>query len=92
LLHFIDQNDSILLNIQPNTLLIPAEYNHGLFDIMLYVRPGVIRVANTSVAKFHLFDLAMVIPYLEKFKDPLSGKCILASMLSFPCQTEMSIP
>jgi hypothetical protein len=88
LIDFTDNNDSNLLNIQPNTLLIPREYNHGLFDIMLYVQPGLIRVANITMAKFHLFDLEMVIPYLERFKDHSSGKCFLVFDIIIPLSNQ----
>jgi hypothetical protein len=84
LLDFTDKNDRNLLNVEPNTLLIPREYNHGLFDIMLYVCPGLIRVANITMAKVHLFDLEMVIPYLESFKDQSSGKCTLLFDIIIP--------
>ena len=56
------------------TLLVPTKYNHGLFDIMLYVRKGHIIIANVTRAKQHEFNMELVIPYIKIFKSDKSCK------------------
>jgi len=55
-------------------LLVPTKYNHGLFDIMLYVRKGHIMIANVTSAKQHEFNMELIIPYIEMFKSNESCK------------------
>jgi hypothetical protein len=82
---FHDFDDSCLNGVMANTLLIPSAYNQGLFDIMLFEQQGVLRIANITLAKLHLFNMSLIAPYLEKFKLP-NGRCTLHFDILIPLE------
>ena len=69
--------------LKRNTLLIPTVYNQGLFDIMLYECPGHLHIANMTIAKIHLFNMKLILPFLSLFKDS-NGKCVLEFDIIIP--------
>jgi len=67
-LYFADPDEIRNRSFGDMTLLVPTKYNHGLFDIMLYVKEGHIIIANVTGAKQHLFNMELILPYVEIFK------------------------